>query len=255
MKYLVMECHPGYAVVVDEEGEFQKVANMHYEVGQTVTQVVKVQIPFGGVQWPRRLAAVAACLVLLLAGLFYTGQQTYGSVYLTINPQVRIDVNRRDTVLSLEGVNSDGERLVQGYSFRGKQMEQVMEELVDRAIAEGFLQDGGQVELYLTGEERWVTEHTSELESHLRHHMRSHPELRVTVGEAEDNCEKESNHHGDSHHEELQKGTSGAVTDKDPEDMYDDPDDDFDDDFDDDPDDDLDDDFDDDPDDDFDEDD
>lgn len=43
MKYLVMECHLGYAVVLDEKGEFIKVANMHYEVGQTVYDVIKMQ--------------------------------------------------------------------------------------------------------------------------------------------------------------------------------------------------------------------
>lgn len=37
MNYLVMECHPGYAVVLDETGRFLKVANMRYEVGQRVS--------------------------------------------------------------------------------------------------------------------------------------------------------------------------------------------------------------------------
>ena len=36
MSYLVMECHPGYAVLLDEEGRFLKAANLRYETGQTV---------------------------------------------------------------------------------------------------------------------------------------------------------------------------------------------------------------------------
>ena len=36
MSYLVMECHPGYAVLLDEEGRFLKAANLRYEIGQTV---------------------------------------------------------------------------------------------------------------------------------------------------------------------------------------------------------------------------
>lgn len=44
MKYIVMECHPGYAVVLDEEGRFLKVANLQYETGQTVTDVVEMEI-------------------------------------------------------------------------------------------------------------------------------------------------------------------------------------------------------------------
>jgi len=33
MKYIVMECHEGYAVLMDEESRFVNAANMHYEVG------------------------------------------------------------------------------------------------------------------------------------------------------------------------------------------------------------------------------
>ena len=36
MSYVVMECHPGYVVLLDEEGRFLKAANLRYEVGQTV---------------------------------------------------------------------------------------------------------------------------------------------------------------------------------------------------------------------------
>ena len=34
MSYVVMECHPGYVVLLDEEGRFLKAANLRYEVGQ-----------------------------------------------------------------------------------------------------------------------------------------------------------------------------------------------------------------------------
>ena len=45
MKYMVLECHPGYAVVLDEDGNFQKVANFHYEVGQMLTEVEPMRTP------------------------------------------------------------------------------------------------------------------------------------------------------------------------------------------------------------------
>lgn len=34
MSYIVMECPPAYAVLLDEEGRFLKAANLHYEVGR-----------------------------------------------------------------------------------------------------------------------------------------------------------------------------------------------------------------------------
>ena len=41
MTYLVMECHPAYAVVLDQAGRVIKVANMGYEVGQKVDYVIE----------------------------------------------------------------------------------------------------------------------------------------------------------------------------------------------------------------------
>ena len=35
MNYLVMETHPAYAVLLDEEGRFLKAANLRYQVGDT----------------------------------------------------------------------------------------------------------------------------------------------------------------------------------------------------------------------------
>ena len=45
MKYLVMEIHPAYAVVLDESGRFLKAANFHYQVGETVEDVVELRLP------------------------------------------------------------------------------------------------------------------------------------------------------------------------------------------------------------------
>ena len=39
MKYLVMETHPAYAVLLDEEGRFLKAANLGYQVGVRVEEV------------------------------------------------------------------------------------------------------------------------------------------------------------------------------------------------------------------------
>lgn len=107
MKYLVMECHLSYAVVLDEEGRFLKVANRHYEVGQTVTEVIEMQIPQAVPvkkktnKWIYSLASMAACLVLMVTGVLQINQMPYASVYMTINPEVRIDVNRKDVVVDL----------------------------------------------------------------------------------------------------------------------------------------------------------
>ena len=97
MNYLVMECHPGYAILLDEEGRFLKAANLHYKVGQTVRDPVLMRTERRRpARWVRSgIAAVAACLLLFLGAQFYQGYlQPYSFIYLTINPEVRMNLNR-----------------------------------------------------------------------------------------------------------------------------------------------------------------
>ena len=142
MKYMVMECHPGYAVVLSDDGNFLKVANMHYEVGQTVADVIEMQYPLPEKKkksrWIYTIAATAACLALIITSVFRMGHGTaYASVYMRINPEVRIDVTRDDLVVGLDGVNEDGEKLADNYNFTEKKLDQVMDELVDKAADQG----------------------------------------------------------------------------------------------------------------------
>ncbi len=182
MKYLVMECHLSYAVVLDENGGFRTVANRNYEVGQTVTDIVEMEAPQKKttIFWGKRFGAIAACLVLVLGMLFVMNGSPYSpidlsipyaSVYMTINPEVRIDVNRWDMVVGLAGINEDGVTLLQDYEYRQKKLDLVMQELVDRAIDLGFLHEGGTITLTLDGDSGWVVDHSTQLDSQIQDHL------------------------------------------------------------------------------------
>ena len=175
MKYMVMECRSAYAVVLAEDGRFLKVANLHYTEGQTVTEVTELKLPqTHGIRrkhWITTLAAVAACLALAVSTLFVTAGMPCASVYLTINPQVRIDVNRREKVVAVEGMNADGEDLLAGYDYSRKALDTVMDELVDRAMEMGYLHPGGKITLSLEADDRWVSLHEEQLGSHLQDHV------------------------------------------------------------------------------------
>lgn len=177
MKYLVMECHLSYAVVLDEEGHFLKVANRHYEAGQIVTEVIEMQIPQvvpvkkKTNKWIYSLAAMVACLFLIVTSVLQINQMPYASVYMTINPEVRIDVNRNDVVVGLDGINADGEDLIGGYDYRRKGLDTVMDELVDLAIDMGYLHEGGKITLSLDAEEEWIVSHSDHLNDHLNEYL------------------------------------------------------------------------------------
>lgn len=186
MKYMVMECHLSYAVVLDEEGRFLKVANRQYEVGQTVTDIVEMQIPQADVQkkkigkWRYSIAAMAACFVLMITSVYQMEQMTYASVYMTINPEICIDVNRKDEVVGLNGINRDGDHLISDYDYKKKDLDQVMEELIDRAINMGYLHAGGQISLILDAEsDEWIVSHEDTFTTHLNEYLNE--KISVTI--------------------------------------------------------------------------
>ena len=151
MKYLVMETHPAYAVVLDEDGRFLKAANLRYQVGDTVQDIVELRTPQKKVvpAWKplSGLAAAAACLGLVFFGWYQPNYTAYGTLRIQINPDVEMTVSRTDRVLDLEGLNADGEDLIEEYDYQGKDWETAANELVERAIDMGYLSDGETVSI------------------------------------------------------------------------------------------------------------
>lgn len=107
MSYLVMECRRSYAVLLDQEGRFVKAANLRYEVGQTVFDPVLLEEPAPKLKllpWigggAAGLAALAAALVFaVILPLYHQAVDVYSSIYLTINPQVQMDLNHAGDVV------------------------------------------------------------------------------------------------------------------------------------------------------------
>ena len=79
-------------------------------------------------------------------------------VRLQINPDVRLAVNRLNYVIDIDGLNGDGETLIQGYQCRMKTVDQVSDELADRAVAMGYLKEGGRICVTVQSEhDAWKT--------------------------------------------------------------------------------------------------
>lgn len=177
MKYLVMECHEAYAVVLDDEGRFLKVANLHYEVGDSLTSVYPTNaVPIENLiedlvedqvdEKPKltlvlnknlqRLALALAGFAILLLGGFKVNETffaTYGLVQMDINPSVRLSVSSKDYVTGIEGLNAEGLVISEGISFRGKKVEEVTESLVKSAIDKGYLAQGGRIKIQADAED------------------------------------------------------------------------------------------------------
>ena len=208
MTYMVVECHPGYAVVLDEAGNFLKVANRRYEVGQMLTEVLPMRAPSGRTagRWVAALTTAAACLALVLGLVLPNVRGPYASVYVKINPEVRIDVNRHDEVVGITGVNQDGIDLIEGYEYREKTLEAVTDELVDRAVQMGYLKTQGQITISLDSrDETWMETHSQSISHHLQ--TRLQEELAVTL-------QVRQHHHGEwEDWEDLSESDDGLYQD------------------------------------------
>ena len=183
MKYIIMECHDSYAVALDEAGNFITVANLNYEAGQTVDKVFKMQtFEKEEVKPPiiKRLisfAAIAAIFFLVVTfGLDYDifdfDNISVGSVHLIINPEVKIDVNKKDHVVNLEGLNEDGKNLIKGYRYSKKKVSLVIDELIDLAIKKGYLFDHGRLKLEFDADSKtWKKETRVKLNKHFKEEL------------------------------------------------------------------------------------
>lgn len=180
MSYLVMECGLSYAVVLDEAGRFLKAANLGYQVGQTLDHVLlleeKKQPTLRQRMVPLVAAAACLCLMLLVSVEFFF--LPVGSVRMQINPEVRMEVNRVNQVIGLEGLNQDGNDLIDGYGYRWKSVEEVSDDLADRAVEMGFLTDGGSIGLTAeSDDDDWNANTVHAILAELENHLGSRVEL------------------------------------------------------------------------------
>ena len=180
MTYLVMECHPGYAVVLDQTGRFLKVANLNYQIGETVSFVIECTaeeepVTIHSLRRRRILlsaASLAASFFLAVLGTWHICLTPYGAVRIQINPDLKLTVNRLDYVISADGLNDDGLRLLDGYRFRGQKLEQASDDLADRAMEMGYLKEGGQILLTLeSSHENWIAKTEDRLLTELENHL------------------------------------------------------------------------------------
>ena len=190
MRYLILECHPSYAVALDEAGRFIKVANLGYEVGQTVERVICMRTAPSASRTGRVATltlAAAACLCLLFSGVYQLYFAAFGTVRMQINPDIVMTVSRMDRVVALDAHNADGQALIAAYDYSGKSKTRVSDELVDRAIAMGYLSEGDTIAISVDSpSDGWTQQAQQDVQSAVTAHLEGRMSVTVTVVSAQD---------------------------------------------------------------------
>ena len=157
MKYLVMENHESHSIIMDENGLFYRAANLGYEIGETVTDPVFMKTPERKKKYNwKKVATVAAIFMcLLMTSIPFINNSTESDVvvYMSINPQIHLELNDDGKINKLVADNKDGKVLLDDYKYRGKSAAVVLRELIDRAESLKYLSEGGNIHITVEAED------------------------------------------------------------------------------------------------------
>ncbi len=115
--------------------------------------------------------ALACCVILLFFGWFWQYRMVETTVFLDVNPSIQITANRRDQVLEVNGLNSDGRILIEGRQFSGLPLPTVLGQLADTLAQRDYLTPEKTTVLLTVQSKR--QSHVQELESLLSSSIQS----------------------------------------------------------------------------------
>lgn len=159
MRYLIVETHTAYSIALGSDGRFMNVLNQNHAEGQYVNDVIPIEtgrrkeIP---VKRITAFASIAACLLIVfLASTLYM-PDAYAKVYITVNPEIALDVSEKGKVVGLEALNPDGEKIIEGIKWRKRDALTVTDEIMDKGIALGLIKKSSVVRLDIdTDDDAW----------------------------------------------------------------------------------------------------
>ncbi len=173
MKYLVLETNIKYAIVLDEEGRFLKVVNSAYTVGEKVDRVTLYH-EFSSRErsrkvWFQRLSIAAACLIIAFFSYFQIFERPIAAMRLSVNPDFRIEWNRRQKVTGVEAENTGALIILENYSWDRKDPPTVVRELIRLCNMRGYFKgDNNTVTITMEEGDKKATQKVwDELENNL----------------------------------------------------------------------------------------
>lgn len=141
MKGIITEIRGRKAALLKENGELVQVSNRGYRVGQEVRR-----------NGAPALASAAAAAVLLFGGGGAAYALPYTHVTMDMNPSVEYTLNIFDRVIAAEGLDEEGEALLEGLDFRNLTIDEAAAALVEELEADGYFQDEAEDELLIAVE-------------------------------------------------------------------------------------------------------
>jgi len=102
-------------------------------------------------------SGLAAACALIIAYTLLGGRAdttVYASIFMKVNPYVEIDVNKDGEVISLTGLNAEGDELVSAYDFAKKDVLTVSSDMAELAGEEGYLVSNKEITYTIESEDK-----------------------------------------------------------------------------------------------------
>lgn len=104
----------------------------------------------------KKIAIITGAAFLLVAasstGVYAYYKTPVAYLSLDINPSVELGVNAFDKVVTLEGYNDDGEKIIEGIDVTGSNVTEAVETLIESAADNGYIVEDGSTVISLTSE-------------------------------------------------------------------------------------------------------
>lgn len=140
---ILLEIKGHRAIVLTPGGEFRRVpAKRSWEVGQEVSFETGRRFSWS---WNPAWAGVAVAAVFLLVAvtaLLPAADQPVAYVTVDINPSLELAIDGRERVIEATSLNSDGDKILTGLTYEGRQVDEVVADITRLALEQGFIKDG-----------------------------------------------------------------------------------------------------------------
>lgn len=143
MKGIVAQIEGKYAVILTQDGSFQKVrAKPYMETGVEI-DMDQPSEKFRNTRFAMKVTSIAAAALLALGTGYgaYCYTVPYSYVHLDINPSIELTANVYDRIIKAEALNEDGQKLLKGRNLKHVKIDEGVSDLLGAAVQEGYLAD------------------------------------------------------------------------------------------------------------------
>lgn len=149
-KGIIMEKGKNKAVVMTQDGAFQKVRmehRQHLSIGDEIELPVKFEKKFRKTPL-LSISAAAVIFIFLIANYAFSIQNSQVAAFVTIdiNPSIEASINKNMEVIELTPLNKDATGIINQLSdYKGKPMDEVISQAVELSKVNGYLQENKDI--------------------------------------------------------------------------------------------------------------